>query len=182
MLGHHHPKHLAPKTVAHPGRRARRRWRWSYLLYAVGVLTGVLLVLFRFILGATIFAGVSMYPSLQSGDLVIYTRLDRSTQYGDVMIYSSPEGVQAKRVLGLPGDQLEIDSGTGQIFRNGEALWEPYVTVQGEQGEPMSFSVPPGCLIALDDYRPGSIDSRMAGVIMNDQLLGKVVLILRLGG
>lgn len=182
MLGRHDPKHLAPKSDARPGRRARRRWGWSNLLYAVGVLTGALLLLFRFILGATIFTGVSMYPSLQSGDLVIYTRLDRSAQYGDIVMYSSPEGVQAKRVVGLPGDELEIDSGTGQIFRNGEALWEPYVTMRGEQGEPMSFGVPASCLIALDDYRPGSIDSRMAGAIMDDQLLGKVVLILRLGG
>lgn len=84
-----------------------------------------------------------------------------------------------KRVIGLPGDEVEIDD-AGTVFVNGVALDEPYVAAE----DPRPFGpveVPEGELFFLGDNRPNSSDSRVAeglGFVELDHVVGRAFAII----
>lgn len=86
-----------------------------------------------------------------------------------------------KRVIGLPGDYVEIKDGA--VYINGEKLQENYLEagvvtdmVQGggEASCFTNFTVPENCVFALGDNRPGSTDCRAFGCIPLEKIEGKV--------
>lgn len=84
-----------------------------------------------------------------------------------------------KRVIGLPGDEVEIDD-EGTVFVNGVALDEPYVAAE----DPRPFGpveVPEGKLFFLGDNRPNSSDSRVSeglGFVDRDHVVGRAFVII----
>ena len=87
-----------------------------------------------------------------------------------------------KRVIGLPGDYVEIKD--GGVYINGEKLKEDYlksgvVTDMIQGGRDVSyfnnFTVPENCVFAMGDNRPGSTDCRSFGCIPLDKIEGKVL-------
>ena len=126
--------------------------------------------------------GSSMLPTLVDGQFLIankllYARLRRGEsgrtslfafhppRHGDVIIMVYPKDPTrdvVKRVIGLPGDVIEIDS--GQVIRNGERLNEPYVVHK----DTLTFDaveVPAGSYYVLGDNRLVSSDSRHWGFV-----------------
>ena len=81
-----------------------------------------------------------------------------------------------KRVIGLPGDRVRIDS-NGHVFVNGEELAEPYV--QSPDQQPCGpIVVPEGSLFFLGDNRSNSQDSRVVGFIDRDLVVGRAFVIM----
>jgi signal peptidase I len=78
-----------------------------------------------------------------------------------------------KRVIGLPGDTIEIREGS--LFRNGELLEEPYLLEQNMYGQ-ASYQVPEDHVFVLGDNRNNSMDSRVIGFIPIDNIKGTMVL------
>ena len=83
-----------------------------------------------------------------------------------------------KRVIGLPGDHVEIKDGA--VYLNGEKLDEPYLD-EGKRTEPESglfidIVVPDGYVYVLGDNRNNSTDSRRFGCIPIDKIEGRAVL------
>ena len=120
--------------------------------------------------------GTSMEPTLSNGDVVVLaktTRFDR----GDLCGFTWNNKLLVKRVVGLPGDWIEIDD-KGVIYLNGKKLDEPYVQEHsmGECDLEFPFQVPAEQYFVLGDMRESSIDSRntLIGCIQKDQIVGKV--------
>ena len=92
---------------------------------------------------------------------------------GDIVIFHSPRQESldlVKRVIGVPGDTIEIKS--GRVFRNGEAIEEPYITNRDNRTiEPTE--VPPGSYYVLGDNRVASSDSRSWGFLEDEYIIGK---------
>jgi signal peptidase I len=85
-----------------------------------------------------------------------------------------------KRVIGLPGDTVEIRSGT--VYVNGERLDEPYLDAQHDDRSFPIRSVPDGMLYVLGDNRAHSGDSRFdppegVGLVPIDKVIGKAFVI-----
>lgn len=87
-----------------------------------------------------------------------------------------------KRVVGLPGDYVEIKN--GGVYINGDKLEEDYLKsgvvtdmIQGgrEEGAYNKFTVPENCVFALGDNRTGSIDCRSFECIPLEKIEGKVL-------
>ena len=117
-----------------------------------------------------------MEPTLTNGDIVLLTK---STKFdrGELCGFTWNNKLLIKRVIGLPGDWIEIAS-DGTVYVNGEVLDEPYVQnlALGECDLEFPYQVPPEQYFVMGDMRESSIDSRntLIGCISKDQIVGKV--------
>ncbi len=126
--------------------------------------------------------GESMLPTLQSGQRLLITSFPRALQYGDIVIideYTSYGKPLVKRVIGMEGDTIDIDFEAGVVYRNGEALDEPYTAEPTYLQETVEFpvTVPEGCIFVLGDNRNYSTDSRdvRVGFVDLRDVLGCVI-------
>ena len=129
--------------------------------------------------------GHSMTPSFKEEQRVMLLKVGYTIERGDIVIFASREsgardGMQKdliKRVIGLPGDNLEItDDG---VFVNGEKLDEPYLQAELAHArfhEHRVRKVPPGKYYVLGDNRRDSLDSRSFDVIDERSIKGKVIM------
>ena len=93
--------------------------------------------------------------------------------YGDVIAFAYPPAPSldvVKRVIGLPGDIIEIER--GQVFRNGQMLSEAYV-VNRDGHSADAIEVPPNSYFVLGDNRLASTDSRSWGFVPDDHIIGR---------
>lgn len=108
----------------------------------------------------------SMLPTIAPGDRVIGLRTAywfAAPARGDVIVFRFPDNeaeFYVKRVIGLPGETVEIID--GQVFINGSntPLNEPYLAEAPNKGQPLIFKVPQNCYFVLGDNRNFSSDSR----------------------
>ena len=120
------------------------------------------------------------------GDVVIIdSRVDRTRQLSDdlaepvgnvvtLLKGDTPVGyVWVKRVIGLPGDELEFRN--GKVYRNGAALAESYVKEPMRYSSPGKVTVPAGHVFVMGDNRNYANDSRFIGSIPADHVLGVMV-------
>lgn len=121
--------------------------------------------------------GSSMTPSLQDGEIVLSVK-DVSPEPGEVIAFYYNNKVLVKRVVGLPGDWVDIDE-DGAVFVNGTVLDEPYLEEKalGDCNISLPYQVPEGKVFVLGDHRSVSVDSRnkAVGCIAEDQIVGKIV-------
>ena len=144
------------------------------LLVALGAAIGLLIR--EYVLGVSTVAGDSMQPTLMTGDRVLITRLDYIVgvpQRGDVVQLEIPgrDGEYLKRVVGLPGETVEIIGGVVHI--NGQALNETYATLSDDD---FRIQLDEDEYFVLGDNRPVSYDSREEdfGVISAGCFRGRV--------
>lgn len=124
--------------------------------------------------------GSSMEPSYYEDDNILVSHLSEDYERFDVVVIKMEAKVYyIKRIIGLPGDYLEIID--NQLFVNGyvqdqDFLAEDALTVCDVFGETRcTFLVPEGEYFVLGDNRQFSEDSRVFGTIKEDQIEGKVV-------
>lgn len=94
--------------------------------------------------------------------------------HGDVVAFTYPNDPSldlVKRVVGLPGDVIERDS--GYVIRNGHKLPESYV-VRRDQRSIGELTVPADSYYVLGDNRRRSTDSRDWGFVPSDHIIGRV--------
>ena len=155
---------------------------------AAKVLMTVIVVLLLLSVAATLYirqytvTGDSMEPTLMAGDRVFYVGFVQAN-YGDLVIFYAGEsyGLVIKRVVGLPGDRIEIKA-DGSLIRNGAIVEEGYMVPDPYGNSAMPETViESGKLFVLGDNRAKSIDSRdiRVGQISLDSIRGIVTRMLR---
>ncbi|TCW36566.1 signal peptidase I [Laceyella sacchari] len=120
--------------------------------------------------------GASMEPTLMNDEKIIVNKWSyrmHEPVYGDIVVFHAEEGRDfIKRVIGLPGDRIEIKN--GKVYRNGKMLNEPYI--QGmtyTRDDARTIVVPKGSLYVLGDNRENSRDSRDLGAIPLSRVVGR---------
>ena len=147
--------------------------------------------------------GPSMQPTLMEGEYLIVNKIvylrfnlakianiipfyDREEEpdrfifhpprHGSIVIFRSPSQPSkdfVKRVIGVPGDVVEIVQ--GDVYRNGERLVETYVTSRDDASMGPVIVEADG-LFVLGDNRSASNDSRDWGILPTENLIGRVEL------
>lgn len=158
-----------------------RRCTYFKRLAAAALLVALLVwVLFGVVFAITTVRGSSMNPTLQDGDVVLSWRLGTDFAAGDVVIIDNAERRDyIKRIIGVPGDTIDIDEETGVVFRNGRALDEPYaagVTLPRDDGLPFPVTLGEEEYLLLGDNRIFSYDSRDWGLVRKERIRAKVIL------
>ena len=120
--------------------------------------------------------GSSMTPTLVNGNIVAAMRYGNYDR-GDVIAFYYNNKILVKRVIGLPGELVDIDE-NGNVSINGETLEEPYLeeTALGECDIELPYQVPDGRYFVMGDHRSVSSDSRnsQVGCISEEQIIGKL--------
>jgi signal peptidase I len=149
--------------------------------------------------------GNSMYPTLEDGQFLIVNKLVYSEvdveklskfipfvdpgddpkrnvfhgpQRGDIVVLRDPRKPETdliKRVIGLPGETVEIVG--GKVYINDRLLEEPYITTPWNDTRP-KILIPEGEYYVLGDNRDNSLDSRSSqvGLVPKDLIIGKAML------
>ena len=169
------------KQVETERKRYRRQKAYNKALrgtiYVLTMVAAVAALIATLVLPVLQIEGTSMEPTLSNGDIVLLTKTTRF-QRGELCGFTWNNKLLIKRVIGLPGDLIEIDT-DGTIYLNGEKLDEPYANqlAVGECDLEFPFQVPPEQYFVLGDMRESSIDSRntIIGCVAKDQIVGKVI-------
>lgn len=122
--------------------------------------------------------GTSMMPRLENHDRLFINKFVydfSSIKRGDVVVFHyplDPAKSYIKRVIGLPGDHIQIID--GYVWVNGKKLHEPYVPARyrGHDSMPL-MKVPKGYYFVMGDHRSISYDSRAFGPVKRSLIYGK---------
>ena len=126
--------------------------------------------------------GTSMMPTLDDQERIFINKfvyrfegIDR----GDTVVFwypGDPTKSYIKRVIGIPGDRVEVDRGT--VIINGHALDESYVPPEFRDSSSMTArQVPSNEYFVLGDHRSSSNDSRAWGMVPRRYIYGKAVFV-----
>ena len=170
------------KQVEIERKRYRRKKAYFKALrgtvYVLTIVAAIAVLISTLILPVLQIEGTSMEPTLSNGDIVLLvktTKFDR----GDLCGFTWNNKLLIKRVIGIPGDWIEIDT-DGTVYLNGDKLEEPYVAqlAFGECDLVFPFQVPQEQYFVIGDMRESSIDSRntLIGCIPKSQIVGRVFL------
>ena len=138
---------LPTKTqIERERKRYRRKKAYNKALrgtvYVLTIVAAVAVLIATLVLPVLQIEGTSMEPTLHNGDIVLLMKTTRF-DHGDLCGFTWNNKLLIKRVIGLPGDWLEIDT-DGTVYRNGDKLEEPYVQQMalGECDLEFPFQVP----------------------------------------
>jgi signal peptidase I len=158
-----------------PGNRILRFLRELLETFLPAILIALLINVF---LGqATRVDGQSMEPSLHTDQRLVVEKVSyrfHGPQRYDVVVLRLPsqgEEMLIKRVIGLPGETVEIHD--GQVYIDGQPLEEPYDPGETRPGRSEQVLVPPLHVYVLGDNRSHSNDSRNFGPVPIESIVGR---------
>lgn len=165
-------RHTAPAGVAGLGRWARD------IVISLAISAFIIIFLYQ----PVKVEGTSMQPGLADQERIFINKFVyrfETINRGDIIVFHyplDPSKSYIKRVVGLPGDHIEISD--GRVYVNGRALNEGYIPEQYEDWRSYPNSVVPAHhYFVLGDHRNLSNDSRDFGPVDESFIYGKAVFV-----
>ncbi len=178
----HNLDHFHTETISEPQEPEEKRS--GFMRFVIDIVETLILSIILFAAINAISArirvdGASMEPTLQSGEFVIVNKLaymfgDPTT--GDVIVFHfprDPDQEYIKRIIGLPGDRVEVKG--GEVYINDQVLSEDYIAASPVYDS--VWDVPDDSLFVLGDNRNNSSDSHNWGPVPLDYVIGKATFI-----
>jgi signal peptidase I len=175
------PEKIEPSKVEQPSEDVEKPRPFQSLLdllHDLAIAVVVCIVLITYVVQAFKVQGTSMSPELKDGERILVNKLVYrigDIARGDVVVFWYPEDPELsfiKRVVGLPGETVEIVN--GRVHIDGKVIDEAYVSSQNaDRRSHPSQVVRPGHYFVLGDNRGGSNDSRSWGFVPGRYIYGK---------
>ena len=169
----------APEILSQNEGLSRKRKALRWLKEALEAALPAVLIAFLinlFLAQATQVHGQSMEPTLHSDQRLVVEKVSyhfHGPRQGDIVVLKSPQKgseLLIKRVIGLPGETVEIRQ--GRVYINGQELDEPY-RERSTGGNWGAIIVPPLHVFVLGDNRGFSNDSRAFGMVPIVNIVGR---------
>ncbi len=148
------------------------------------ILALVIVVPIRYFLFQPFFVrGQSMEPNFEDGDYLIVDEISyrfRNPQRGEVVVFKYPQNPSQryiKRIIGLPGELLEIKDGKVMVFNEkGEQVLNEsdYLSSSLQTSGDVQVRLGDNKYFVLGDNRPSSSDSRYWGSLPRENIIGRV--------
>lgn len=154
-----------------------------FLILKVILFVVLVAVLFLFVFGIYRCSDNVMNPAVKDGDLAIYYRLQKNYNSSDVVVIEKDGKKQLRRIIAKEGDKIDItEEGlviNGYLQQEREIYTEtlPYV-----DGITFPLTVGKNEYFVLGDNRPNAKDSRIYGIVKQQEMKGGVITILRSRG
>ena len=154
-------------------------WKKSLGIYVVFGIIGIVISLIvviptrLYIVSPFVASGETMSPTYNNGDYLLINKFSKDFSRGDIVVFryeAQPGTFFIKRIIGLPGEKVEIQN--GKVFINGQVLNESYYS--GETAGNTSVTVGQDQYFVLGDNRSKIFDSRSFGPISKSSIEGKV--------
>ncbi|MCW2658021.1 MAG: signal peptidase, partial [Jatrophihabitans sp.] len=176
---------------------SRRLWRLVLRLFIVVVIAlGAAFLLRTYVVSPYYIPSASMEPTLHgctgcNDDHVLVDKITyriHDPQQNDLVVFNKPANAEApekmliKRVIGLPGDRLQLKN--GHVYINGQLVDEPYVRKAcgarptTATTSTSSWTIPDKHLFVMGDNRCNSVDSRTFGPIPTASVIGRAFAII----
>ncbi|HLR01589.1 MAG TPA: signal peptidase I [Virgibacillus sp.] len=172
-------------------KKKKKKNEWIDWVKALLIAVLVAFVVRMFLFAPIVVDGPSMLPNLHDRNQIIVNkvvyRLHEPERFDVVVFHASEKKDFIKRVVGLPGEHIEMENDT--LYVDGEAVDEPYLDEEkselGDSPAPLTDDftledlpgeydvIPDGHVLVLGDNRKNSTDSRRLGVIPIDSIVGK---------
>jgi signal peptidase I len=168
-----------PETLLQKEGLSKRREALRWLREVLETILPAVLIAFLinfFLAQATQVHGQSMEPTLHSDQRLVVEKVSyrfHGPRRGDVIVLKSPREsseLLIKRVIGLPGEAVEIRQ--GRVYINGQEWDEPYLE-RSPGGNWGPIIVPPLHVFVLGDNRGFSNDSRAFGMVPIENIVGR---------
>jgi signal peptidase I len=152
-------------------------WEWIKAL-GIAIIIAVIIRFFSF--APIVVDGESMMPTLQDRERLIVNKMTylwSEPKRGDIIVFHATQDKDwIKRVIGLPGDIVEVKNDT--LYINNEIVEEPYLDVSKQHTSGILTNdfyevVPEDELFVMGDNRLNSRDSRMIGTIQISDIVGR---------
>ncbi|MFC0522211.1 signal peptidase I [Pontibacillus salicampi] len=157
----------------------KEAWEW---LKAIAIAFILAFVIRNFVFATSIVEGTSMDPTLEDGERVMYNKMIYMVgepERGDIVIIQRPSKNYVKRVVGLPGDTIQVKE--HQLYVNGQRVKEDYLNQHAIQ-QTSDFpprSIPEGHYFVMGDNRDISKDSRNGlGLVKREEMIGRSELVI----
>jgi signal peptidase I len=154
------------------------------LLRDVAISVALAVILIVFIYQPVKVEGTSMMPGLTDQERIFVNKYEyklapNNIRRGDLVVFHyplDPSQSYIKRVVGLPGDAVQILG--GDVYVNSRKLDEPYVLDEYRDRDSWPLAiVPTDDYFVLGDHRNSSSDSRSWGFVGRNRIYGKAVLV-----
>lgn len=156
-------------------------WDIIGLVIKIGWIVLFFTAVFVFFIGVTVNNGVSMMPSFHDRDVIFYYRLANDFKAGETVVYEGRNGeLITGRIIARNGDTADITEDGVKI--NGYYRKEDYIsgeTVLFDGGMKFPVTLSDGQYLILCDNRSEPSDSRIFGIITQNQIKGRVMLSIR---
>ncbi len=178
------PRVEAPANVGVPARSSSPVRTTLYWMRDLMVSVVIAIIVILFLYQPVKVEGTSMTPALINDERIFINKFVYRFGFsdigrGDTVVFWAPEDPSKsyiKRVIGIPGDVVEIDQGV--VVLNGKPLDEPYVPERNRDRISMARRVvEPGHYFVLGDHRNSSNDSRSWGTVPRESIYGKAVFV-----
>ncbi|NLF49527.1 MAG: signal peptidase I [Leptolinea sp.] len=151
----------------------------SFLLELIQtlILAAILYFMIDFVIARVRVENISMKPTLQPGEFLLVNKMAYKLgemKRGDIVIFHhTAEEDYIKRLIGLPGDLVEIRNKVVKV--NEKVLDEPYIAALPSYNG--KWVVPEGSIFVLGDNRNQSSDSHSWGFVPREKVIGKALAI-----
>jgi len=152
----------------------------KFLLNSFIIIIG-LWIMFAFVIGVDTVNSYDMSSALYLGDRIIYSRFDKDPVARDVIVFKKNGDVCISRVIGIPGDTVEITT-EGTLLVNGNIISEDRIsgpTYPYTEYVQYPITLSDNEYFVLGDNRRTGVDSRYYGTVKSDEILGTVIIVIR---